>query len=344
MNKFIFVFLAVLAITASAKFSFRDLFQKNRTPDFKAQIDFFLGASSVFGLEDAAKSLLVCTGDSAVFLLNIKAAFTDLTHKKVNSAIQHFVEALNNIHAIQEDCPEGALPFIKTFGPAVIAWRANPTVFYTAVAKSFAANPVATFKATYKLYQDYKHKEFRAVGEDFGTLLEIGLRNYLTTMSNDAVFMLQVKDEINPNQALEFFYGFSSAFGLDDAALNLVACGTTDSKAFIESVRSLIKDIKKSDWNQLLNDAVALYGNVKALQTDCRSGAVPFINEFGPVINAFHKDKAAFLAKVGKNVQSNMGSLLLSFGKIIQDFNRKDFKDAGVQFGNDLHIAIKGVA
>lgn len=339
MNKILLVIFAVLCISATAKFKLNT----------KGDIDFFLGFSSVFGLESAAQSLLACAGkDSSAFTNDLRKTISDLGKGKINPAFSDFVHLLDDVHELQKDCPAGAQPFVKKFGPVVEAWKKSPTNFYKAVGRNLAANPVGTFKTTVKLTLDIKRGDFRTGGQDFGSLAQIALNNYLG--SSNIVFALDYfgqqyeleGDSISSNNALDFFYGFSNAFGLGDAAHKLVQCGGVEIPALVSAIQSLVGDIKKSRWGQVVTDGIAIYMDIQPMAADCPAGAVPFINEFAPVVEAFHHDQSAFMTRLGKNVAQNLPSLMFSVGKLVQDFKQNKYVDAGAQFGNILHTTLNG--
>ncbi len=346
MNKVLIVLFAVLVISSSGK-SFLDIFKKHKNNG--GQVEFFLGFSSAFDLSDAAHSLLTCAGeDSSNFIKHLKLALQNLRDKKLNPAITEFLNVLNAIHELQADCPAGALPYVQKFGPAVIAWRANPALFYATVAKNFAAHPVDALKLSVRAFSDAKNGKNKEAGEDFGGLLKIALNSWLKSdlmlfamNEEEETFLLQT-ETVSQKDALEFFFGFSSAFGLEEAADLLVYC-SQDVPKLVSSIKTLIKDIKSANWNQALMDAIVAYSNIVQTRVECTGGVVPFVTKFGPVVAAFKQDKDAFLAKVGNNVKSNIPTLLVSSAKLVGDFKKNDYRSAGADFGSILQVTLNGM-
>jgi len=143
-----------------------------------------------------------------------------------------------------------------------------------------------------------------------------------------------------PQNAEDFFLGFSSAFGLEDAAQSLLNCAINDPKNLVSNLQTFVNDVKAKNWQSVLTDGMAIYGVIQSFQSDCPNGAQPFITQFGAIFQNLSQNQQGVISQITKNLMSNLPALMMDIGSMISAFNSKDYQSAGEHFGDIVKLAL----
>jgi hypothetical protein len=317
----------------------------------KGAIEFFGGFSDALNLEDAFSSLLQCSGtDAPHFIADIKSLVSDLSHHQWSTAIGDALNIFFTLKSLETDCPDGVTPYLVAFGPALQAYKDDKKAFFQQVEKDFSLNIVGTATSSVQTIVNLIHHNWEKAGSFFGTLTGIGLSSYLgQSEEKKGEGMKTIFDDMGDvvshelegdNSAEEFLEGFSAVYGLQTACQALIQCAGSDASSLFQDISKLIDDLKDKDWVSVIADCVKIFEDIKALQSQCPSGADPYINEFEPAYEAYESNSTVFLDQVRKNIQGNAIGFIKDVASMVADLKEGNYEDGGTAFGDIGEICL----
>jgi len=144
----------------------------------------------------------------------------------------------------------------------------------------------------------------------------------------------------NTTNIEDFLLGFADYFNMSGPGDELVVCIKTDAPEAFDDLNATINDLKNHNYTGAIDELLAFFNEIESLKGQCEDGVVPFLNFFGPALDAFKNDKKEFDKTVLKDLVSN-GTNTVKVGiELDVDLKQDNYGPAGGDFGELVSIAL----